>query len=711
MPECKRYGNMKIYAHSWIGIELRHRLLWPCCRTTWRRLHSSWTGKGSRPCICCVSDWFWVEWLVVGRVWNEFDRISHQIPNQVAAESRAGRQYVPGNTFVHCLCCFFSMFKLVSFTICHASGPFRYTTCRLTTRTLGCTGSIAMKWPKRVVILAWGAKKPRHPLRQTVSWPCLDVFWMRCCNMLQYVSLMKKVTMHIKMKPVSLLYQVACHLRNGDVEVEIHSPQELIFHVPEGVSVQSHNLQWMLECLGVNIIIFIFQKHLLSFLGSYSVKAWPLGRWQRAQTWLASTSEGWSAFVVNSTFWFEGSLHETLCIWFWEFNFICANLRSVQVFRHRNFERTIALILVHGANLVLINCSAGYHRASAVASLLHGVLRDPCFELACLRFPKVFVRSLLNQCCLSVAVLETLLNRCHCCCCSSFQLIPRPMMSRWWQSFHLCLGAGPETPWLAIKMCALYCFNVVLFFFVLFFIVGVFFQLFQLFSNWLIFYEWLVKPRQHAWAAIAGRREYGGDLWGFNALCHEAAADFETMYGYSLCLNKKHPKTCCDQRSWLCNINMCMGTTPKNTYVMKLWFCLGLLMWVRELQLQLQLLVLVVLRQWGMWGKNLEMMEVELWWMWLWMLLLTLIQSCSLALTSSPGFIVEFEFEFEFEFVFFHLNLNLNLVARFILGMSCSMTVGSLASRECFFCRFLGRNSCTWRASIQVYTFVYRFLV
>ena len=55
-----------------------------------------------------------------------------------------------------------------------------------------------------------------------------------------------------------------------------------------------------------------------------------------------------------------------------------AFLKSDQVFGHWAFERTMRFILGRPAMLVLINCSAGYHRASGAGSLLHGVLQVAC---------------------------------------------------------------------------------------------------------------------------------------------------------------------------------------------------------------------------------------------------------------------------------------------------------------------------------------------
>ena len=43
--------------------------------------------------------------------------------------------------------------------------------------------------------------------------------------------------------------RLKCQLQSGGELVEIDSPQEIIFHLPPAVTIQSHNLQWMLECL------------------------------------------------------------------------------------------------------------------------------------------------------------------------------------------------------------------------------------------------------------------------------------------------------------------------------------------------------------------------------------------------------------------------------------------------------------------------------
>ena len=58
-----------------------------------------------------------------------------------------------------------------------------------------------------------------------------------------------------------------------------------------------------------------------------------------------------------------------------------AFLKSEQVFGHWAFERAINFIIRRPAMLVLINCSAGYHRASTASSLLHGYLQVACIVL------------------------------------------------------------------------------------------------------------------------------------------------------------------------------------------------------------------------------------------------------------------------------------------------------------------------------------------
>ena len=46
--------------------------------------------------------------------------------------------------------------------------------------------------------------------------------------------------------------KVQCKLRQSDGDVILEDPQELLFHLPEGLTSQTHNLYWMLECLDFN---------------------------------------------------------------------------------------------------------------------------------------------------------------------------------------------------------------------------------------------------------------------------------------------------------------------------------------------------------------------------------------------------------------------------------------------------------------------------
>ena len=52
-----------------------------------------------------------------------------------------------------------------------------------------------------------------------------------------------------------------------------------------------------------------------------------------------------------------------------------------EVFQHQNFRPTIKVILKNGCHICMVNCTAGYHRACAVGSLMFGVLRAPCLHL------------------------------------------------------------------------------------------------------------------------------------------------------------------------------------------------------------------------------------------------------------------------------------------------------------------------------------------
>ena len=57
--------------------------------------------------------------------------------------------------------------------------------------------------------------------------------------------------------------KVQCKLRQSDGDVILEDPQELLFHLPEGLTSQTHNLYWMLECLDFNWIIDCFTPHFL----------------------------------------------------------------------------------------------------------------------------------------------------------------------------------------------------------------------------------------------------------------------------------------------------------------------------------------------------------------------------------------------------------------------------------------------------------------
>lgn len=60
--------------------------------------------------------------------------------------------------------------------------------------------------------------------------------------------------------------EVKCQLQSGGELVEIDSPQEIIFHLPPAVTIQSHNLQWMLECLVFDHWIFWYTFGCLDLL-------------------------------------------------------------------------------------------------------------------------------------------------------------------------------------------------------------------------------------------------------------------------------------------------------------------------------------------------------------------------------------------------------------------------------------------------------------
>ena len=56
-------------------------------------------------------------------------------------------------------------------------------------------------------------------------------------------------------------------------------------------------------------------------------------------------------------------------------------LVPTEVFEHDKFQQTIRVILRNGCHICMVNCTAGYHRACAVGSLVFGVLRAPRLHL------------------------------------------------------------------------------------------------------------------------------------------------------------------------------------------------------------------------------------------------------------------------------------------------------------------------------------------
>lgn len=321
--------------------------------------------------------------------------------------SRVGRQSVTGHYGEQNLKWNCSVFLFIPFF------PYRllsvpipgFNSCRTrtsTTRLLGCIGPFAMRWPRRVVILAWGAKKSKFQRNKTVSWIhptscvfvydfgfhistwfCVELSWgnyhkSNIVKLLVDAELWFIWFIHV---PLNMWGKVPTSKRrrtswNWFAPRDHFSPATCSHHSESQSAVDA----WVSRLWSLNLLIYVWLLGPFVFLVILFTSLFPAASTgintgkleKRGNLDCIPVSE--MEWLVYDVFLFSAALKRCK---FFKCTF-AAFLKSDQVFGHWAFERTMRFILGRPAMLVLINCSAGYHRASGAGSLLHGVLQVAC---------------------------------------------------------------------------------------------------------------------------------------------------------------------------------------------------------------------------------------------------------------------------------------------------------------------------------------------
>ena len=205
-----------------------------------------------------------------------------------------------------------------------------FNSCRTrtsTTRLLGCIGPFAMRWPRRVVILAWGAKKSKFQRKKTVSWInptscvfvsdfgfhistwfCVELGWgnYHKSNIVKLLVDAELWFIWFIHAPLNMWGKVPTSKRrrgswNWFAPRDHFSPATCSHHSESQSAVDA----WVSRLWSLNLLIygwllgpFVFWSYFSLHFSQLRPQAWTLGNWKREGTWIASPCPRWSGLFT-----------------------------------------------------------------------------------------------------------------------------------------------------------------------------------------------------------------------------------------------------------------------------------------------------------------------------------------------------------------------------------------------------------------------------